>query len=194
MFIGILLLVVGAAGFIIGMIGIPLQFTSSILQAVTPTAAELCSTGETLDEVQGAEEYTALEGYRRSVRYFCVNAEGVRREVTGTFVTGMIGDTIRNLGGFLIPVLASCLCTIGFFLTFIGWFFSRRNMLRTTMPNNFVFPDEPMVVTQTNVTTSPERRKELAAKLRQIEEARQAGLISEEEYQRLRREALDDLL
>jgi hypothetical protein len=193
MFIGILLLVVGTVGFIVGMIGIPLQFTSTMLQAVTPTAAELCNPGETLDEVTGQEEYTPLEGYRHAVRYFCVNAEGVRREVTGTFVTGMIGDTIRSLGGFLIPVLASCLCTVGFFLTLFGWLFARRNTLQMVTPNNFVFPDETFVVTQSDMTATSEGRKALTAKLHQLEDARQAGMISEEEYQRLRREALDNI-
>src|SRR5215207_4838255 len=48
-FLGILLIVAGAAGFLFGIIGVPVQFTNMISQAVSPTAAELCNPGETLD-------------------------------------------------------------------------------------------------------------------------------------------------
>jgi hypothetical protein len=189
LFFGIVLLLVGTAGVIIGMVGIPLQFTSTIFQAVTPTAAELCNPGETLDEVRGAEEYTALEGTRRAIRYFCVNDAGERREVTGSFVTGMLGDVFRSLGVFAIPLFSSCLCTVGIFLTVIGALLSRRKAMLAV--NNFAFPED-------FDTTSASRQPSAASaaltnRLRQLEDARRSGLISEDEYQRLRQEALDNL-
>lgn len=193
MTIGIVLVILGTIGIIVGMIGVPLQFTSTIVQAVTPTAEELCNPGETLDEERGAEEYTALEGYRRSVRYYCVNDAGERREVTGSFVTGMLGDAFSGLGTLFIPLIGSCFCTVGIFATIFGWLFARRHPLRVASANNFAFPDENFVVRQTPVTTNPENQRALTSKLRQLEDARSAGLISEDEYQRLRREALNDV-
>lgn len=142
MTIGIVLVIIGTIGIIVGMVGVPLQFTSTIVDAVTPTAEELCNPGETLDEEHGAEEYTALEGTRRSVRYYCVNAEGVRREVTGSFVTGMLGNAFSGLGTLLIPLVGSCFCTVGIFATLVGWLFARRHPLRLSTGNNFAFPDE----------------------------------------------------
>jgi hypothetical protein len=193
MTIGIVLVIIGTIGIIVGMVGVPLQFTSTIVQAVTPTAEALCNPGETLDEEHGAEEYTALEGYRRSVRYYCVNDAGERREVTGSFVTGMLGDAFSGLGTLLIPLVGSCFCTVGIFATIFGWLFARRHPLRVATANNFAFPDDNFLGTQTPLSTIPENQRALASKLRQLEDARSAGLISEDEYQRLRREALNDV-
>ena len=191
MFFGIVLLLIGTAGVIFGMVGIPLQFTSTIFQAVTPTAAELCNPGETLDEVRGAEEYTALEGYRRSVRYFCVSDAGVRREVTGSFVTGMLSEALRGLGVFAIPLLSSCLCTVGIFFTVIGALLSRRKAMLAV--NNFAFPEDFGTSPASASRQLPPTSAALTHRLRQLEDARRSGLISEDEYQRLRREALDNL-
>ena len=138
--LGIVLILLGAGGVIVGMIGVPLQFANTITGAVTPTAAELCKAGETLETEQGAQEYLPGGGYRRSVRYFCVSGAGARREVTGSFVTGMLGDVFRSLGTLLIPVLASCVCSVGIILTIIGALLSRR---RARATSEFVFPDEP---------------------------------------------------
>ena len=202
MILGILLLVVGGIGVVIGVVGVPLQFTSTIFQAVTPTAEELCEPGETLDEVRGAEEYTALEGYRRSIRYFCVSAAGERREVTGSFVTGMLGEALGGIGMLSLPLLASCLCTVGIFLTVIGFLFSRRRQFRVASAGGFDFPDQQVYVTTTRQPRAQTPRASptpsgasgaLADRLRQLEEARVSGLISEDEYQRLRQEALDSL-
>jgi hypothetical protein len=201
MILGIILLVVGTIGVIVGMIGVPLQFTSTIIQAVTPTAEELCEPGETLDEVRGAEEYTALEGYRRSVRYFCVNDAGERREVTGSFVTGMLADAFSGVGTLLIPLLASCLCTVGIIFTVVGFLFSRRRQLATA--SSFDFPAAQTYIVQTQTPQTPQPRTPpastppavggtaLSDRLRQLDNARTSGLITEEEYQRMRREALD---
>jgi hypothetical protein len=189
LFFGIVLLLVGTAGVIIGMVGIPLQFTSTIFQAVTPTAAELCNPGETLDEVRGAEEYTALEGTRRAIRYFCVNDAGERREVTTSFVTGMLGDALRGLGVFAIPFLSSCICTVGLLFTAFGAIFSRRRAMLAV--NNFAFPEDFDTTTASRQPSAASAA--LTNRLRQLEDARRSGLISEDEYQRMRQEALDNL-
>ena len=199
MALGILLVLVGIAGVVFGLVGVPAQFTSTIMQAVTPTAAELCNAGETLDEESGASQFTPGQGYARNVRYFCVNDAGVRREVTGNFVTGMLGDAFNSVGVLLIPLLSSCILTIGIIFTVIGVLFSRRQM-RMVSTGGFNFPEQQVYVmgTQTPRAQTPRSVSlasagALAEKLRQLEEARISGLISEDEYQRLRQEALDSL-
>lgn len=189
MFLGIILLIIGTIGVIIGVIGVPLQFASTIFQAGTPTAAELCNPGETLDEVLGAEEYTALEGTRRAIRYFCVNDVGERREVTTSFVTGMLGDALRGLGVFAIPFLSSCICTVGLLFTAFGAIFSRRRAMLAV--NNFAFPEDFDTTTASRQPSAASAA--LTNRLRQLEDARRSGLISEDEYQRMRQEALDNL-
>ncbi len=108
----------------------------------------------------------------------------MRRDVTGQFVQGFLGQTFQSLGGLLIPILASGLCIVGIVLVIVGAVFSRRRALRTA--GDFVFPTHPVI-------TSAAPPADLAAKLRQLDDARASGLISEEEYQRSRQNLLDTL-
>jgi hypothetical protein len=200
MFLGIILIVLGGAGVIFGFIGVPTQFASMIDQATTPTAAELCNPGETLDEVTGQEEYTALEGWRHSVQYYCVNDAGVRRDVTGQFVGGMIGQVFGGIGSIAIPIVSSMLLVPGIILLVLGAIFSRRRagggnvVVRTYTygggtPSRFAFPDDPTVIAQQN----PAENDDLSKRLIQLDAARKAGLISEDEYARKRQEILDSM-
>ena len=152
--------------------------------------------GETLDEETGQEEYTPLEGYRRSVQYYCVNDAGVRRNVTGNFVQDMVGQVFGGLGSLAIPIVSSILCVPGFVLVIIGAILSRRNLqngnirFRTytvgNTPNRFDFPDDPTAPVQ---PTSDDP----SARLMKLDAVRNAGLITEDEYARLRQEILDSM-
>ncbi len=197
-FLGILLMLVGAAGTIFGFIGVPAQFGNMISQAITPKAEDLCQPGEKLDEVTGQSEYTPLEGYRHSVQYFCVNSAGVRREVTGDFVQGMVGQVFGGLGSLAIPIISGLLFVPGIILVILGVIFSRRRTLPGNItvrsntyggstPNRFAFPDDPTVIVQED----PRTRGDLSARLSQLDAARKAGLINDDEYARLRQAILD---
>lgn len=207
--LGIVLILVGGAGTVLGRGGFSTQFTDAITQATTANADDLCRPGETLEEEGGAESYTPGVGYGRNVRYFCVDDAGERREVTGDFVEGMLG----NVGGALLPMLSGGLVTIisplvltfGFILAIIGFAFSRRR--RSPTITQYVYsagqgipPTYTMPTTQTptpsanlGFPTKPAARGDLTAKLRQLDEARQANLISDDEYQRMRKEILDSI-
>lgn len=196
--VGVLLVLVGGAGIVIGVIGIPTQFASVINQAVTPTAEELCNPGETLDEVTGQEEYTALEGWRHSVQYYCVNDAGVRRDVTGNFVQGMLGEAFGGVGSLLIPIISSFLCVPGLILLVLGLIFSRRRVANSNVVvrtysygsptgSRFQFPDDPTTPLQ---TTSDDP----SARLMKLDAVRKAGLITEDEYTRIRQEILDSMM
>jgi hypothetical protein len=198
--IGILLIVVGGAGMMFGFVGVPTQFGSMISQATTPTAAELCNPGETLDEVTGQSEYTPLEGYRSAVQYFCVNDAGVRRDVTGNFVQGMLGQVFGGLGSLAIPIVSSCLFIPGIILVILGAIFSRRRVqdgnvvVRSytigSAPNRFVFPDDPNATVQNSQPTS----SDLSTRLSKLEAVRQAGLITDAEYERARQEIINSMI
>jgi hypothetical protein len=197
--IGILLIIAGGAGMAFGFVGMPAQFGSMIEQATSPKAEDLCRPGETLDEVTGQSEYTPLEGYRSAVQYYCVDANGERRNVTGTFVQGMIGQVFGGLGSLAIPIVSSFLCLPGIVLVILGLIFSRRRVQDGNVvvrsytigntPNRFQFPDDPNATVQHNAPASGN----LSARLSQLEAARQAGLITDDEYERMRQEILDSI-
>src|SRR5262245_58027719 len=55
-----------------------------------PQAEDLCKPGETLEEEEGQSEYTPGQGNAHSVRYYCLDSSGVRREVTGDFAQDLL--------------------------------------------------------------------------------------------------------
>ncbi len=194
LFFGIALVILGIAGIGLGLTSIGSTFFNTVSDAINPTAAELCKAGETLDQVAGPDEYTAGEGYRHTVRYFCVSAAGERREVTGEFVQGMLGQVFGSLPAMLLPMIGGCALAVGIFFTIIGAILSARRRVLASPPvvpqrYAFDFPPDP--------TSAPAPRasdaNDLAAKLRQIEEARDSGLISEDEYQQKRQQIIDGM-
>ncbi|MBI1257933.1 MAG: hypothetical protein GC204_10715 [Chloroflexi bacterium] len=194
MFLGILLILIGGAGFVFGMIGVPLLIANTATQLSDPTAADLCKPGEKLEIEHGAEEYSFSNGYSRSQYYYCVNDAGTRRDVTLDAAKNFIGGFLPSLGSLLIPIAGGGLCTIGFFLALFGFLFSRRRRFQTaTNQFAFVSPNAPASFTAPSMATRAPVQGDLAAKLRQIEEAHTSGLINDEEYQRMRQEILDSM-
>jgi hypothetical protein len=204
--LGIILIVVGGAGMALGFGGITTQFTDVINQATSADAEDLCRPGEELEEESGAESYSPGVGYGRTVRYFCVDDSGERREVTGDFVQGMLGDVgaaiMPMLSGSLITIISPLILTFGFILAILGFVFSRRRPRTVTqyvyttgqgIPQTFNTPSRQPPSTTFSFPTQPQARGDLTAKLRQLDEARQANLISEDEYQRMRQEILDSM-
>ena len=206
MFLGIVLIVVGFAGTALGMTGVTSQFTNAITQATSANAEDLCNPGEKLEEEGGAESYSPGVGYGRTVQYYCVNAAGTRREVTGEFVQGMLGDVgsalMPMLSGGLITIISPLILTFGFILAILGFVFSRRRGAAVTqyvytehgIPNTFnVSSRQAPSSTFSFPTPRSPQSGDLSAKLRQLDEARQSGLLTEDEYQRMRQEILDSM-
>lgn len=193
MIVGIVLVVAGIGGMVAGIGGIGTNFLSTVNDAINPTAEELCNPGETLDQVMGPESYSPSTGYGREVSYFCVNDAGVRREVTMDFVQGMLGQVFGSIPSMFIPALGGCVLTVGILFLVIGFILSarRRGVTRVTVPSyGFDFPaDAP----QNPRPRQQPPRDDFSARLRQLDEARQSGLLTEEEYQKMRKDILDSM-
>jgi hypothetical protein len=85
------------------------------------SAAELCNEGETLEVDRGASTRTQGQGFSASVSYYCVNNDGVRRDVTGAFVEEMVGGVFGALPGFLGAIGLSVIMSVcGMGLLVIG--------------------------------------------------------------------------
>jgi uncharacterized membrane protein len=211
-----------AAGFVLPFITsfMPNSFGSAIEAATDgeARAAELCREGETLDVVQGATTYTQGSGYGRSTQYYCVNGAGVRRDVTGDFVQNMFGDVFNAIPSILPNVGFMLLPFIGVVLLLLGILLSVRvrpqqgitlSMAHAGSPNAQTFTvdkggkrtvvmmdhggDFADLMQQVKAKQGSSGG-DLTARLQQLDEARAKNLISQEEYERLRKQALEDLL
>ncbi|MFN8563410.1 MAG: hypothetical protein U0703_17745 [Anaerolineae bacterium] len=153
--LGIIFVIVGLGSMVVGVTGVGSNFLTSITNAVTPTAEELCKPGERLEQEEGASEYTALEGYRHTVRYFCVNDANERREVTGDFVQGMLSQAFGSIPTMFIPAIGGCILTVGIFLAVIGLLISARQR-----------DGSPRVLTQSYAFDFPQQSGTLPSRVR----------------------------
>lgn len=140
-----------------------------------------CQEGETVERDQ--YQTRDSEGTSYSMDLYCIGEQG-RRDVTGQwFLVGILG--------FMAPFL------IGLFAFIFG---VNRGVRRTVTINrdtdvlgggstvdlsSFMSPSQP-------APSSSRGGKSLTDKLKQIQDARDAGLITSEEYDRLRQEILDE--
>ncbi|MBZ0285476.1 MAG: SHOCT domain-containing protein [Anaerolineae bacterium] len=205
LFVGIILIVVG----VIGISSSMSNFVPPNLESIEASTQNLCNEGETLVEERGASEFTPGQGYGSSVRYFCENSEGQRREVTGEFVENVFGEIstiFPALGGSLLFV---GLCGLGGLIAFIGFIVvlvsggsrSRTVAVPVGVPTGVRVSGQPISSTddlasflgQSSTSKPASSAGDLAAKLRQLETARQNNLISQEEYDRMRQQILDSM-
>lgn len=212
-----ILLIVGGFGGMIWSVVSPL--TSLSLPSV-PSAANLCNEGETLvEETNGVSSYTPGQGYGQSARLYCEDADHNRREVTGDYAEGVMGQ-VQNIfsmdffkGGFNPTYIF--MIVGGFVLLILSAFVGRRGGGTVTVLGGQSYPSGTMTVNMGNhdVVTTPEIQRilqqaglqqgkaapgaagsgDLTNRLRQLDEARKAGLISQEEYDRLRQQILDKM-
>jgi hypothetical protein len=203
--LGKLLTVLGLALLIGGIVGSRLAFTvPDVNLDVEATAAELCQPGETLVAEQGASSYTPGQGSGRPTVYYCVDDAGNRRDVTGEFVEGLFGQVTGLIPGFMsgigVTLITSALTTVGAVLLVIGLILT---FTRRTRSNVLLGAQVVGITPQTldslrhnqHVTTviPGVSGSDLSARLRQLDEARKAGLITQDEYDRLRQQLLDSL-
>jgi hypothetical protein len=226
--IGVIMMVGGFAGTMIGTFSGIAQIPD--LVNLTEDAARYCNEGETLATSEGASVYTPGQGYGRNVRYFCEDAQGNQREVTGEFVEGLFGqtDNIFNsvFGGIstgfpfiLVIMLGTLFLIVGVMIAVMRRMNTRPQMINPYGMSNYYPPStgvpmggQPMMNTPSQTQqpyvqqpyTSPSQPpaapppaanapQDLATKLRQLEEARNAGLISMAEYQATRQRILDEM-
>lgn len=209
--LGIVLLLAGIGGMALGFV--PSFQLPTVATGTEDLQAKLCRDGETLVTAGGPSEYRPGQGYSRSVTYYCEDAEGNRRDVTGQFAQdlfGQIGQVFSSISfGFRFEFIA--LFIIGLLLTIVGAATIRRRV-RTVMVGGVPLSVStgPVVrIAGREVVQGPElsdalqqamRIKQaspnasggdLVARLNQLEEARRANLITPEEYDHLRKQILD---
>ena len=198
--LGILLIIAGSLALcavIVVPVLPPLENNQSIDNAL---AAILCKPKETLER----ELYQTrdVEGTGYSMTPYCVNSDYQREDLTGKWV--LVGG-----GGFLIPFL------IGLFLTISGANRAVRRRVTTLQVNSSGVPASGvefkdgvlkvggMQIKMDNLNADQIRAQmggfpaggsgDLTEKLRQLQEAKDNGLISSSEYDRMRQKILDDM-
>ena len=136
----------------------------------TIMAAVLCNPGEKLVRAQSANPLLSRFGVAMTPT--CINAQGQRRDVTTRWIT--IG-----LGGFAFTFIFGFVLEIVLIINAV-----RRRIARSMRPRE-AYPS-PLVIT--TAAAAP-----LKDQLRQLEDAKKAGLITFDEYDRLRSEILSKM-
>lgn len=215
---GRLLTVLGVVVLLVGIAGTAWSFLSPLLDPVNsifnpagdavkaaiegPDAEKLCEPGEKIETEEGPSSRTVGGTWGRPITVYCVDDEGNRREVTGQFAGDLFGQAFASmpafLGGIGLSMCFSSLIVVGIILLIIGSIITRRSQPRTVMaggiPGVQVYTNQPGAVDVTRyVQQQSKSGGDLTAKLRQLEEARNKGLISAEEYDRLRQQILDTM-
>jgi hypothetical protein len=133
----------------------------------------LCQEGETIERQQYTER-ARRGGTSFSMNVYCIDQNATRRDETVRwFVVGA--------GFFVVPFL------IGLFAIIFGSSRGARAFTDSLMPN--VSVQNASGYTPMGASQSPS----LTQRLKEIQDARNAGLITAEEYERLRKEALDSM-
>lgn len=158
-----------------------LPFTASTPEIDRYLTPLLCEPGETLNRNQSSYSYRP-GSISFTMHPECVNSEGQERSVKDRFI-------LLGVGVYLATFLP------GLFLFIAGITRATRKMVTQTMSDNGinirVFSLDDGTIQPGAVQTST---ASLTDRLRQLEEARDNGLISDEEYDRLRQEILDSLV
>ena len=207
-----------------GLIGVAVATLITILASGTSIApvkqvmnSLYCQTGETI-----TQQSTRSYGNTYNITYACVNAQEIRRDVTGEVVMSMIGVfvTLLFLGiTFIISgargmVRSRIQRSIGGAIGFGQPYTNTRTVITLdgkTVQGGSLSPQTQQqiqnaldmvgikmdemghsnVIGGANLTGNTPN--DLTSRLKQLQEARDAGLISETEYNRLRQEILDSL-
>jgi hypothetical protein len=187
------------AGFVIPFIGVNsfLEPIMNIAGNTSARAAELCKDGETLKESAGTTTYRPGSGYGRTVRYFCVNASGEEREVTGEIIDDIITGALKGISAGAGPmVLSTVLSLCGTPLLILGIILSVRGRNRNMQPNMMTINGMPVTGSSSFFPQQPQQPQQniggdLAARLNQLEQAYKNNLITREEYERMRGEIMN---
>lgn len=143
----------------------------------------LCNTEERIEREQYSSR-TRDDGTSYSMNVYCVYQNGQRRDVTDRW-------QVISLVSFLAPFL------LGLFGLIFGLNRAAKNrtITATTATINLMGANPSRIKLENMLAAMPKPTKQsLTERLKQLEEARNAGLISAEEYDRLRKEILDDVV
>ncbi len=209
--LGVLVMLVGIAGSIFSFVTPFLDPSNTMFNPAAPAiesalegpqAADLCEAGETIVTEEGESERGVDGSWGRPVRIFCVDDEGNRREVTANFAQDLIGQAFQGIpafiGGLGLSVCFTSLIGVGVVFIIIGAVIGRRRAGASVVtvggvPGAQVYTMQSGSSQFTRVPHSSMSASDLTAKLRELESAKAQGLISDEEYERLRKQILDQM-
>lgn len=210
LFLGLIAMLVGIGGSIFSVAG-SLGGLMPNIQSMLPSTDNLCNAGETLEmETDGVTVYTPGSGYAQTSRLYCVDSAGNRREVTGNFAEGAMGQigTLFNdiMGGVGAGFMWTGLTIVGVILMIVGAIMSGRRRMRVVVNGMNMNSGDVVRVGGQVMQISPDSNipargkavagvdtQDLTNKLRQLDQARSAGLVTQEEYDRLRQQILESL-
>jgi hypothetical protein len=216
---GRLLTILGVLVLLAGIAGTAWAFVSPLLDPVNsifnpagdavqaaidgPKAEDLCEPGERIETEEGPSSRTVGGTWGRPVTIYCVDSEGSRREVTARFAGDLFGQAFASMpafiGGLGLSICFSSLIVVGIVLLLIGGLLTRRSrqpgmVMVGGIPDVQVSSRQAGAVDVTRyVQQQSSPGGDLTAKLRQLEDARSKGLISADEYDRLRQQILDSM-
>ncbi len=176
--LGCLLIILAVVG-LIALVVVPvLPFLENSPQVDGFLQPLLCQPGETVQREQYS--YRDSEGTSYSMNVYCMG-DGVERDVTMNW-------TLIGVGAFLVPFL------IGLFAFIYGVNRNARNRsvtLTTASIGNtgWVMPSSGGM----SVGTGGSKNASLVQRLKELQDARDAGLISAIEYDRTRQQILDSM-
>jgi hypothetical protein len=204
--LGILLIIGGIFGTIFGFTqGIGSTISSVVDMAENPEelAGQYCEEGEELESETGSQTYSQTTGYGRDVFYYCVGEDGERRDITDDFGFGMIDNAMGSVTGMLpsigIGVLSGCAIPLGVIFLVISLFTGGGKKKNTPMSafgggGGVILKEYSSGTQSTSTSTTRSTTNEsIEQRLKAIEDLRARDLISEEEYQKLRRKILDGM-
>jgi len=187
--IGILLMLVGFAA-LFGIIVIPvLPPTEDNVSINNYLQTLLCNPGEKF--VRQQYQTRDSDGTNYSMTPYCVNSERQRQDVTGKWVLyGGGGFTLFFLLGLMLTISGAKRAVQGQINTFIPQYTSGTvNGFEVNLDG---LTSEKLQALKTQMQAFS-TGGDLTTKLRQIQEAKDKGLISSDEYDRLRQRILDDV-
>lgn len=183
------------AGFLLMGVGFAALCILTVLPVLPPFAQNetidtiigtvVCQPGETVLRDQYQTQDSDGTGYSMDV--YCINAREQREDVTGKWF-------LISIGAFLLPFL------VGLF-SFI--FASNRASKNVAVPTtgfsvdplsgrvNLGSSSSPISGFNQSAVSFSAGKKSLSDRLKEIQDARDKGLITEEEYDRIRQEILD---
>jgi hypothetical protein len=190
--------------------GMNLGNTMELAMDAKAREAQLCKAGEKLEENKGASQYTPGQGYGSPVTMYCVNSEGQKRDVTEEFGNSMVGQVGGIFGNVFSGLLGSAiyfvLIPFGVVLTIVGLLIGRRRtpavafgvpgsggVVYTSSQGSGGTIDLNQVIQQARDMKAASGGTDLSTRLKQLEDARNAGLISQTEYDRTRQQILDTM-
>ncbi len=208
--IGIVMMGFGIFGVVrasTSIMGTDLGNTMQLATDAKAREAQLCKPGETLEEDKGASSYTPGQGHASSVTLYCVNSDHQKRDVTAEFATSMVGQVGGIFGNVFSGIMGTAvyfiLIVVGLIFTIIGLLFGRRRTTTVTfgvpVTTSTVYNTSSAAGLDLNQVIQQARDMkaassgDLTTRLKQLDDALKAGLITQSEYDSARQHILDTL-